>query len=210
MSETINGYLVVRRRENNFDFRKREYFRHSALRVGEIYYGGIDRMPWIEIEDLIDDEPLSDVGPIWKRLEDENFNDFTGIVLCRSFELAQELLRRSNNPDTINELVVIHSEKLDDIKGSLIHDQTPVRWYGYDPVSLGSWSLLLEGLFAAPNYFLDWTDKLNEYGLFSNADDALRFAEAYLEREEDDGPEPVSVEPYGISAVRVGAVQHSS
>lgn len=210
MSDKINGYIVVRRPDKNFDFEKRVGFRDDPPCINALYYAGVDRLSWFEIEEVyFQENSPSNIQNIRKALKKEN-DDFTGIDICSSFELAQELLHLSNEINPINELIVIHSDLLDGIKGSFIHDKTSISWHGYDPVSLGHWSLLEAGLFTVTEYFPEWVEKLNEFGLFSNPNDAINYAKAYLNQSEDGKTEPVPPSPYGISPIRIGTLPETA
>ena len=46
----IVGFIVVRTPKFNFDAEGRGAFSSPAPRLGSIYYGGVDRMPWFDVD----------------------------------------------------------------------------------------------------------------------------------------------------------------
>lgn len=206
MAEIITGYLIVRSPKYNFDLDGRNYFRHEPPCINQICYGGVDRMRWFEIEDSYHQHKLSsETKNLWEEIQKEN-RDFTGITICSSIRIAENLLKVSNHINQMNELIVIQSELLYDIKGKIEHELPSISWLGFDPVSLGNWSLLSEGVFAVPNSFQEWKNKLNEFGLFSNSEDATEYAEIYLRESKDGNVEELPESPYGITPIRIGAL----
>jgi hypothetical protein len=51
IEQLINGYLVVRKPSCGFDAKGRAGFRKTAARIGELFYGGMMRLPWFDLDE---------------------------------------------------------------------------------------------------------------------------------------------------------------
>jgi hypothetical protein len=206
MSEIVNGFIVVRCPENNHDFEKSEYLRHESLHINGTYYGGVDRMRWFEIEENYYNGLLQiEIEALWSKLRTEN-TDFTGIVVSKSLDEAKKLLNYSNLDAPLNEMIVVHSDCLNN-KGEFFCDEVPVVWLGYDPFSIGYWSLLSEGLFVVQEPFKKYIEDLNDFGLFSRPEDALEYSESYLKESSKHTVEELPDGGANVVLIRVGRFQ---
>src|SRR6266542_3933444 len=48
------GFMAVRLPSENFDAEGRGAFSSKPPSLGDIYYGGLDRMPWFDVEEALD------------------------------------------------------------------------------------------------------------------------------------------------------------
>jgi hypothetical protein len=51
IEQLVNGYLVVRKPSCNFDAKGRAGFRKAAARIGDLFYAGMMRLPWFELDE---------------------------------------------------------------------------------------------------------------------------------------------------------------
>lgn len=80
-----NGFLVVRLPSDNRDSNGLYSLPTQPPQMDHIFYGGIDRMPWSDIDEAFYNGSLP---PTFKQLrqaiKDDN-SDFSGMNLCKSF-----------------------------------------------------------------------------------------------------------------------------
>lgn len=135
--QLINGYLVVRKPSYNFDAKGRAGFRKAAARIGGLFYAGMMRMPWFDLDEAYYNGTLP--SELRNHLEqtDRANKDLTGIDICTDQTAAERLLAFSNQEASLNEIIVIHSEELAKIKGSMVKCPVEVHWHGFDIVKLG-------------------------------------------------------------------------
>jgi hypothetical protein len=170
IEQLINGYLVVRKPSHNFDAKGRAGFRKVPARIGEFFYGGMMRMPWFDLDEAYYNGTLpSELRNHLEQIDDAN-KDLTGIDLCADQTIARRILAFSNQEASLNEIIVIHSEELAKIKGSMVKCPVEVDWHGFDIVQLGEWSLLEDGIFAKPAAFPHWVAQLNAKGLLNSSE----------------------------------------
>ena len=204
-SVQINGFIVVRLPPMNKDLEGRGAYPAIAPCMGNLYYGGVDRMPWFEIDELFYKGILPDnINQARKIIHGMN-RDLSGIDLCGDFELAVRLLHYSNSVYNYNELIAIRSEKLADFKSTVTLDASLVKWLGYDIVVIGEQSLLCDGLFTAPLAFQGWEKELNEYGLFRSSDVNESYVEAYNNAVKQEDVEPLGDE-YEVATIEIGSI----
>lgn len=207
----VAGFMVVRVPELNKDAEGRGVFSKLAPCIGGICYGGIDRMPWFEIDELFYNGTLPETLARERKLLRKSNNDFSGIDLCRDLELALELLLYSNSLYNANELIAVVSDKLIELKGGINFDRSRATWLGYDVVALGQQSLLNDGLFAVPAAFPGWEKQINEFGLFSSQDEARAFVNAYEEASSKGKVEEINEDfvsfGYEIDVIEVGRIR---
>ena len=204
----VNGFLVVRLPHLNRDQAGRGVYPAQPPVLGTIHYGGIDRMPWFDIdEDLYAGVLPANIRQARQLIEEGNNDDFTGIKLCKDLDTALALLKHSNRLEAANELIVIRSEKLTEIKGAIDFDMSKVSWIGYDVLILGDFSLLREGLFTLPSSFPGWEELLNQSGLFSSRALFDEYVRAYKVASLKGAIEQLpDTTVYGIDMVEIGKV----
>lgn len=210
----ICGYQVVRLPAENYDEEGRGAYWKDPHRIGDIFYGGTDRMPWFELdEDFYAGILPPELLELRKEVLDEPA-DFAGCYLTRNIGAARHLLDHANAKRTRNEIVAIYSKKLETIKGAFTPDSTvKVHWCGFDVEDLGGNSLILEGLFSATDNFQDFVGDLNAWGLLDDESVGHRLIAHYEEAADQELVEELSYleeelgPSYGIDFVWVGRVE---
>ncbi|HEX2205997.1 MAG TPA: hypothetical protein VHG91_21960 [Longimicrobium sp.] len=202
----VAGFLVLRRPETNRDAAGRGVLPSVAPCLGGRCYGGIDRMPWFDVEAALEIGPLPpEAAAAWAAVEAGD-SDFSGVRLCPRLSDAAALLKVSNRKGAENELVAVRGALLDEIKGTVPVGSARIEWLGYDVISLGWWSLL-SVLFRVPSAFPGWGPRINGAGLLPSADLGRELARAYraaeLRGEVEELPEP----DCEIDVVRVGRIR---
>ena len=143
-----------------------------------IFYHGIDRNPWCDFDMAYFEEKLpKSLVDIWHKKNDlilaqhwpETLADYADV------SAVQDHFKDSG---ATNEVIGLYSSTLEQTQGSFSCDQ-PVAWLGYDLVPYGEFSLILAGIFRAPEHFAAFYASLNEYGLFDNKDAANGYADLY-------------------------------
>jgi len=108
----ICGYVVLRKPMHNFYAADRCAFFKKPPCIGDIYYSGLDRMPWFDL----DEDHYSGTLPlelIKLRSEIEETNQyFTDIKLLSNVDKTQKILEFSNRHQDRNEICVVFSENL--------------------------------------------------------------------------------------------------
>ena len=162
----ICGFMVVRKPKMNFDKEGRGAFLSHAPNIDGLYYGGVDRMPWFEI----DEDYFSGILPkqlieLRKELRKTN-QDTSDLKLLFDLSLVNSVIEYSNKKIEINEIIVLRSSGLERTKGSFICDNE-IEWHGIDIHCQGYGSLLREGIFSKPEVFSTFINAINEHGLFN-------------------------------------------
>lgn len=202
-----SGFLVVRLPSDNCDSNARYSLPAQPPRMDHIFYGGVDRMPWFDIDEAFYN---GDLPPALKQLrqaiKDDN-SDFSGIDLCKSLDIARQLLTYSNRDQPQNEIIVVRSAALTKIKGTVTVPKQDISQMGYDLVSLGNWSLLASGVFTRPDRFTKWKEYVNSFGLFSSSTDLLEYIAAYEAAAQAAAVEELPHSPYAIDVIEIGRVR---
>jgi len=183
MPISTNGLLVVRRPHWNFDPKGRGAFRDCPPELDGVYYSGIDRMPWFDVDEGLYDGTLPEDLRAIRKESIDSCTDFSGIEVVTGLADAKALLAHSNAREDRNEVVAVRSPLLEELKGTIPVPEHAVSWLGCDVVAFGEWSLLREGLFSAPECFVEWRQYLNAEGLLDLPEPAAAdsFSEAYDE-----------------------------
>lgn len=204
MTETrVNGFLVLRRPELNLDIEARGAFTAVAPCLDGRCYGGVDRMPWFDVEEaLYADKLPPDLRAIRDGIRARNA-DATGLALAE-LEEARSLLAYANRVSPANELVALRGTRLDQVKG-IIRTSARVDWLGWDVVALGSWSLL-SVVFVVPDAFPGFSHRINVSGLLNSDRDAALLMAAYREAEFREQVEELPKPGLGIDFIRIGRV----
>lgn len=191
----------------NYDPSGRGAYSQFPPCINEICYGGIDRMEWFDIDEEFHKRDLPSAMEQKRQFILDQNNDFSGINVCHDLDTAIELLNYSNRLGVINELIVIQSSMLDQIKGTIELDDSLITWLGFDVVAIGYFSLLREGLFAHSSYFKEWHKLLNNHGLFSSEKIGYEYEKAYEIASQNDIVEEIpSHNLYGIDCIRIGHI----
>jgi hypothetical protein len=204
----IAGILVVRWPDQNFDRGGRGAFSSVPPRIRDVFYGGIDRMAWFDLdEDYYKNTLPADLLKVRQSLV-ENSNDFTGIKPCYDLQTAKKVLAWSNRGGSRNEIIAVRSQKMVEIKKkSLPFDSQEIDWLGFDFAALGHWSLLAGGMFVSPSYFSRWNGNLNEHGLMDDSNIILEFGKDYSVAAKKRGVEPLPDDVYGLEAIEIGRIR---
>jgi hypothetical protein len=173
----ICGFILVRRREENCDPLGKGIWPRHAPHVRNIFYGGVWRMPWCDLEF----ERYA--GKLPAELSDlylANVTDLQGssLALCRELDIAKQFLGYCNRDQRKCELIAVHSPKLASIKGTIDVDDVLLE-AGWEPFQIGGGSLLVDGVFAAPDRFPNWKEKLNANGLLSSLEECGKYILEY-------------------------------
>ncbi|MEB2346704.1 MAG: hypothetical protein OZ948_18430 [Deltaproteobacteria bacterium] len=198
------GFLVVRVAPLNFDAEGRGAFPAQPPRVGDVFYAGVDRMAWFDLdEEIISGAAPPSLATVRERVR-RACHDLTGLELTRNLGDAIEIAAFCNATTPRCEIIGLWSPRLAEIKSfSMTTSATPL---GYDPVSLGHGSLLREGLFARPELFGEFVEQLNADGLFPEMERAMVYVRRYIDLSRAGAVEPLISQPYGIDLLRVARV----
>jgi hypothetical protein len=200
----VSGFLVVRTPDMNKDLEGRGAFSSQATCLDKICYGGIDRMRWFDIDEELYSNRLPVNIEYTRRKIKEMNADFTGIDLCKDLDMAFAMLEYSNRLTPRNELIVVRSKRLAEIKGEFDFDDSQCTWIGYDIIALGYWSLLHDGLFTSPSTFIGWEKMINNFGLFSSPEYADEYVQAYEDASLKGNVEEIPDRVYGIDVIEIG------
>jgi hypothetical protein len=153
MSKTsVCGFFVLRKPEMNFDELERAGFLPPGPHINDKYYGGVDRMPWFDIDEEDSANPLpEDLEKLWKEVEEHN-QPYLDFCLVTDINKAKILLEYSNRSTSRNELVAIYLKKLSDLKGAF-NSNADMVWLGVDIDCSGSGPQISQGIFKAPPFF---------------------------------------------------------
>jgi hypothetical protein len=201
-----NGFLVARLPEWNFDEAGRGAYSKCAPKLGNVYYGGVLRMPWFDLDEAFFSGRLpEELIAVRKNLKSNN-PAFSGIDLCYDSEVTRTVLNYCNRQSSRNEIIAVRSPLLKEVKETAIESNN-VIWQGFDIVALGHWSLLGSGLFWAPSYFQKWIEKLNSKGLFEDPSLVAEFVTDYETAASKGAVEPLPLpQIYGIDAIEIGRI----
>lgn len=200
----VNGLLVLRRPEFNRDPDARGAFTAVAPCLDGRCYGGVDRMPWFDVDEALYAGTLPpEPRARWTALR-ERGADLTGLVLA-GLDDALALLEHSNRAGRVNEVAAVRGSRLGEVKGTL-EIPVEVEWLGWDVVSLGEWSLL-SVVFVVPAAFPGWPARINPAGLLESPEEGEALVAAYREAARRGEVEELGEAVLGIDFIRVGRVR---
>src|SRR5262245_61928590 len=135
--------MVVRLPRLAEDELRRGAFARGVARIGDLYYGGVNRMPWFDVDEVrYSEEGLSgDLLELMRAIQD-NRSYYSGLPIARDLAGALRLLKFSNRLEARNELIVLRSRELLRRKPGPLACPSAISWLGIDPFCLGDWSLL--------------------------------------------------------------------
>jgi hypothetical protein len=174
----VCGFMIVRKPANNYDPIGKGIWPRRAPRIGNIYYGGVWRMPWCDIDfDLYDGKLPGEVRDLYSA----NVSDLqgSGFALCRVPEIASKLLEYCNRDRQQGELIAVYSPRLASMKGTIRIASVPLEHQGWEPFQIGGGSLLADGIFALPYQFPAWPQKLNNNGLLMSVEESFQYISEY-------------------------------
>jgi hypothetical protein len=174
----VCGFMVVRRPHENYDLTGRGVFPARPAKVGDTYYGGVDRMPWFDLMELYyapsPPKHLVDFRAMLTKLNP----DATGMKLVRDTLEVARCLQWMGGMSAANEVIAVHSEALARVKCRDAELPTG-EWLGLDVVLHSEGSLLCEGLFGSDFFGESWGRRLNAHGLFSSRSECEAYQEEY-------------------------------
>ena len=162
----ISGFIILRKPDRNFDKKGRGGFLSHAPKIHKVYYGGVDRMPWFELDEGFFFKKLPDQLTQLRREIRTSNPDNSDFKLLFDLSKVVSVLNYSNQHDDINEIIVLQSDVLRKTKGSFYCD-AEIKWLGTDIYCHGYGSLLREGIFTKPNAFIDFSNMINKFGLLN-------------------------------------------
>jgi hypothetical protein len=196
MREKICGYMVVR---------KPEYAKTGVLTprpwIGPKTYRGLDRVPWEDLEIAwFDRRRRASILPLWQELDRLN-RDLSGIRVFKNLRHAQEVLELASEK---SEIIAIWSRELEEIKGAG-PAEADLTLLGLDCMAIGEWSVVLGGIYAEPDHFAPFVERLNAQGLLSSEEDCEALFQSYVALSENDIVEPLAANAVPMS-VRIFAL----
>lgn len=192
MSLSISGFMVVRKREENYDGAGRGVFSSRVpARRGRIY-AGIDRMPWFDLDELVyagaADHEAREMREGIRRAN----TDTTGINVVGDLEAARGALALLGATGLRNEIVGVYSKRLSDLKGEQ-RVTLSASSLGIDVVTDSGLSVVRDALFDSEVFGVEWMMRLNENGLFADRVASWEFAEAYAVHSTARGFDPTTL-----------------
>jgi len=201
MDELICGFQVVKKVAS---FMKIEPYNKLA-NIVSTQYQGLSRMHLYDmIEDYYNRMLPKDLTVIVKSSFEEN-NDLS-LEIIRNFDDALKILDFTNAKISDNEIISLKSETLQRMKGSFIFDKKEIEWLGFDVISYGYGSLILDGIFMKHQYFEDWLSILNHNGLFNSNEHIKDFIAYYTDCSKRNIVEQLPFSNYGFDTIEVGRV----
>jgi len=201
----VCGFIVVRTPSENYDAAGRGVFPSQPPTLSGVYYGGIDRMQWFDVDEALFDKSIpSGIASSRRIIKTQNI-DFSGIDIVTDIDLAIEMLNFSNRKMRRNEIIAISSPILAEIKQKRIDYNNNIEWFGIDLVDIGHSSLLRDGLFGTSSCLSHLSNSINKRGLLSNKECAMRLLEEYRKYMALGVLEQLIEEPYGVDCVWIGS-----
>jgi hypothetical protein len=174
--------MVVRKPEHAIGV-----FHEPNRKIGQKTYRGVDRLPWEDLKLAYYKGDLpTPLLPLWQELK-LGSRDFTGLKLLTNYSDAVAV---KNNWHEVSEIIALWSPELEQIKGG-INCEIELIDIGLDCFCLGEWSVLLDGVYAQPEYFEWAVGRLNQHGLLSSDSDCSAIFDRYLELARTDIVEPL-------------------
>ena len=202
MSELICGFQVVK---TVTSFISIEPY-NKLDSTGGKKYEGLSRMHLYDIiEDYYNKKLTKELSDIVKNSMGEN-NDLS-LEIIRNFDDALKILEFIKAKICDNEIISLKSETLQAIKGSFIFDKKEIEWLGFDVISYGYGSLILDGIFLKQQYFKEWLSNLNHNGLFDSTEHVDDFIAYYTDCSKRNIVEKLPFSNYGFDAIAVGRVK---
>jgi hypothetical protein len=203
----VCGFIVLRKPIFNYDEKRRGAFLSDAPQIDGVYYAGIDRMPWFELDEGYYAGNLPDE---FMRLREELLNtkqDLIDFKIMRDIRKTIKLLDYSNKDKSINEIVAIYSDAAKYDEYIVVHDVN-IEWLGMDIYCHGYGSLIREGIFRRPDLFTDYLDKLNKNGLFSLRSPLIdKYIDTYTELAHNNTLEPIDGAREYLDCIGVGRIE---
>jgi len=202
MKEIISGFRVVKSSE--FFFSTEPY--NKLSNAGSKRYEGIFRMHLYDVLEEYYNKILPiEISVIVENSLKEN-NDMT-IEIIKNFNDALKVLEYSKKKSDNNEIISLKSETLHELKGSFIFSEREIEWLGFDVISYGNGSLILDGILFKNQYFEKWIPSLNRFGLFNSIENIDEFISYYIDLSKRNIVEELPFNDYGFDTIAVGKVK---
>lgn len=201
MNDIICGFQVVK---SGSSFAKFEPY-NSVLKDGD-RYEGLYRMP---LNCLLGDYYTNNLPTHIRKIMKENMeeNNDLSIEIIKSYDDANEIYNYIKAKHSDYEIISLVSEKLIKIKGSFFFNKKRINWIGFDVISYGNGSLILDGILFKREIFKNWFSKLNNFGLFDSTDSVDDFIHFYLECSKQNIVDDVSFSNYGFDSILIGKLE---
>ena len=202
--DKICGFMVVRKPQMNYDKVGRGAFLPYPPQIEGLYYGGVDRMPWFEI----DEDYFSGVLPehfiqFRKDLQKKN-KDRHDLELTPDASRAVSVLGYSNKNAELNEVIALWSDELERTKGCFFCEHE-IEWIGIDIYCQGYGSLIREGIFRKLEVFSLFVSYLNAHGLFQIANEMIcDYIEFFIRVCKENRLEEIERETASLDIISVG------
>ncbi len=176
--DKVCGYVIVRKPEWC-----REEISHMKLileppQVGQIFYSGVDRMMWEDFDAAHYQGSLPQELEIhWKDIYSSRPHD-SPFMLSHDRNIVNKILKYCNRHTEMNEIIVLRSDRLGEIYGS-ISAPSNLCPLGTDIYVSGYGSMVREGIFRSEEIFDDFVEKLNKHGLLNDKDNIDKYVRFY-------------------------------
>lgn len=198
------GYVVVRLPAVVGNLFGDTLFRIAGEQKSEISYYGIDRDPWWDFSEMFYSGNLDErCQRVHRQIAASKLHSFSPGV-CFDVEQAKTILALSNQVLVRNELVFVS------LSGETSEPVERAVVLGFDCYIDGYGSLLRLGMFRKPELFRDFIRILNTNGLFDSIDYMPAYIDAYLQRCDKGGLEPIDMAPSDIDIYLVSRVSVDS
>jgi hypothetical protein len=187
---TSSGYVIVRKSSFLGERWGDRPTPVRNLRGEAIYYMGIDRDPWWDLDGLFYEKKLSrQENDLRTRIKSSRLPFFSAGV-CGDMDCACQALSLSNQALEANEIIYISTN----IARNLSLDNRNTTYMGLDYYFDGYGSVLRLGLFCKPQLFLGAVDHLNDFGLFDSLEMLLDYVKTYTIICKRHGLEPIDLD----------------
>jgi hypothetical protein len=203
----VCGFVILRKPIFNYDEGGRGAFSSRAPHIGDMYYAGIDRMPWFELhEDYYKGTLPNELISLRQELLHSS-RDFSDFKLIQDVSKAIQLLEYSNKDKQINELTAVFSDIMEKSKGTIDY-VIDIDWIGVDIYCHGYGSLIREGIFANPCLFSEYLGNLNRDGLFDLDSGRIdSYVHTYIELAPANNLEPIDEAKEYLDRIVLGRMQ---
>lgn len=202
MGETICGFQVVKSSASFFSMKPYNILSNIEGKR----YEGIFRMHLYDVlEDYYNKRLPDEISNIVANSLKEN-NDLS-IEIIKNFDDALKVFEFAKSKNCDNEIISLKSEILQELKGSFVFNSKEIEWLGFDVISYGNGSLILDGIFFKKQFFENWIYALNNFGLFNSIENINEFIAYYIDCSKRNIVEEIPFSNYGFDTIAVGRVK---
>lgn len=189
MALSVCGFMVVRRPAENRDALGLGAFPAVVPTLGGVPYGGVDRMPWFDLDERFYAGTASELLQAAKGEIKRTNRDVSGVDVLSDLNLVRRVMDELGADAARNEIIAVYSAELCSLKQT-IESPNHLLPLGYDVVIHGAGSALRSGAFEAVG-FREWDGRVNINGLLESVDDCQSYAAAYRMWADEVAREPV-------------------